>query len=168
MLVIALIIIGIILRIALHAPNFTPVAAIALFGGMYLSKKYALLIPLVLMMLSDVFVGMHNVVIFTWGGFVLTALIGLEVRKHKGVLPILSGSLASSLAFYIVSNFGVWLMGWYPRTFQGLLDCYIMGLPFIRNFVFATLLYTFIFVGIYELAARFIKAKNLTKALLTI
>jgi hypothetical protein len=168
MLAMSLIIIGIVLRIAPHAPNFTPVAAIALFSGIYLNKKYAFLIPLALMVLSDMFVGMHNVVIFTWGGFLLTTLIGAWVKKHKGLLPILSGSLASSLVFYIVSNFGVWLMGWYPKTLKGLIDCYIMGLPFIRNFVFATILYTFIFVGIYELVARWVKEKNLAKALLTI
>ncbi|MCX5711868.1 MAG: hypothetical protein NTY47_02210, partial [Candidatus Omnitrophica bacterium] len=60
MLALSLIITGILLRFAPHAPNFTPVAAIALFGGAYLNRKYALIVPLVLMVVSDLFLGMHS------------------------------------------------------------------------------------------------------------
>ncbi len=167
MLAISLIVVGILLRFAPHAPNFTPVAAIAIFGGAYLNKKYAILVPLALMAASDVFLGVHNVMLFTWGGFVLSALLGLWVKKNKSASRILSASFASALLFYIVSNFGVWLMGWYPPTLDGLIRCYILGLPFLRNFTAATLLYTAVFFTAYELVARLVKDTKLAKVLLT-
>ena len=166
MLAISLILIGILLRFLPHAPNFTPVAAIALFGGVYLRKRYAVILPLALMMISDVFIGMHNVVLFTWGGFVLTALMGFTLRKHKTILGTASMSLASSVLFYFVSNFGVWFMGWYPPTPKGLLDCYIMALPFLRNFTIATVIYSAVFFGAYELIAAWVRNKKLAKVLL--
>lgn len=166
MLALSLIIIGILLRFAPHAPNFTPVAAIALFGGAYLGKKQAIIVPLVLMAVSDLFIGVHNVVFFTWGAFALTGLIGIWLRKHKNVYGVVGASLASSLLFYVVSNFGVWLMGWYSHTFQGLVNCYVLALPFLRNFTVATLLYSALFIVAYEVIARLVKGTKLAKVLL--
>ncbi len=167
MLAIILIGMGILLRFMPHAPNFTPVAAIAIFSGAYLNKKYALFVPLVLMVLSDVVIGMHNVVIFTWGGFFLITFLGLWLKKHKNILGIVSVSCISSLLFYVVSNFGVWLMGWYPHDLKGLINCYVLALPFLRNFTLATVIYAAVFVGAYELIARFIKDTKLSRVLLT-
>ena len=167
MLAISLIICGILLRFAGHTPNFTPVAAIALFSGVYLSKKYAFIVPLALMIVSDIFLGMHNVVIFTWGGFALATALGLWLKNRKSVLGIAVASVASSVLFYLISNFGVWLMGWYPRTLVGLLDCYIMAVPFLRNFTLATLIYSGAFFGLYELVARLVKGTRLSSVLLT-
>jgi hypothetical protein len=167
MLALSLIIIGILLRFVPHAPNFTPVAAIALFGGAYLKRSHALIVPLLLMMTSDLFIGMHNVVLFTWGGFALITLLGPWMKKHRNTFGIILTSLASSLLFYMVSNFGVWVMGWYPHNLKGLLDCYIMALPFLRNFTLATLLYSALFVAAYELIAIAVKDKKLAKVLLT-
>jgi hypothetical protein len=166
MLALSLIVIGILLRFAPHAPNFTPIAAIALFSGTYLNKKYALAIPLILMITSDIFIGMHNVILFTWGGFILITLLGLWIKKHKNTLTVISMSLASSILFYIVSNFGVWLMGWYPSNLKGLIDCYIMAVPFLRSFTLATILYTTVFFGVYELIARWVRDTKYSRVLL--
>jgi len=167
MVALSLIIIGILLRFTPHLPNFTPVAAIALFSGAYLNKKYALVIPLVLMMLSDLFIGMHNVIFFTWGSFILITLLGLWLKKRKSIFGAISMSLGSSLIFYLVSNFGVWLMGWYPHDLTGLINCYVMALPFLRNFTLATILYTAVFFSVYELIARLVKDKKYSRVLLT-
>jgi hypothetical protein len=167
MLALSLIVIGILLRLAPHAPNFSPVAAIALFGGAYLNKRRALAIPLFLMIISDFLIGFHNVVIFTWGSFILITLLGFWIKKQKNIFRIISMSLVSSFVFYIVSNFGVWLMGWYPHNLKGLISCYIMALPFLRNFTLATLFYAAVFFGIYELVARLVKDTKLSKVLLT-
>ena len=157
MLALILILSGILLRFAPHAPNFTPVAAIALFSGAYLNKKYSLLVPLLLMIISDLLIGIHNVVVFTWGGFILITFLGFWIKKHKNIFGIISTSLVSSFLFYVVSNFGVWVMGWYPHTLSGLINCYIMAIPFLRNFTLSTLLYTAVFFGAYELVARLVK-----------
>jgi ABC-type proline/glycine betaine transport system permease subunit len=166
MLAISLIIIGILLRFIPHTANFTPVAAIALFAGVYLNKKQALIVPLLLMVISDIFLGMHNVAIFTWGSFVLVTLIGCWAKNHKTFKGIVSSAVVSSLLFYVITNFGVWAMGWYPQTAKGLLDCYILGLPFLRNFGAATLLYTVVFFSAYELIARRVRDTKLAKVLL--
>ena len=166
MLAISLIIVGILLRFVTHTANFTPVAAIALFAGVYLNKKQALIVPLLLMVISDIFLGMHNVVIFTWGSFALVSLLGFWARNHKTFKGIISTSIVSSLLFYVITNFGVWVMGWYPQTAKGLLDCYILGLPFLRTFTIATLSYTVVFFGAYEFIARRVRDSKLAKVLL--
>lgn len=166
MLAISLIIIGILLRFIPHTANFTPVAAIALFAGAYLNRKQALIVPLLLMIISDIFLGMHNVVIFTWGSFVLVTFLGGLAKKHKTISGIVSTSLVSSFLFYLITNFGVWVMGWYPQNLKGLMDCYILGLPFLRTFTVSTLLYSVVFFGIYEFIARRVANTELAKVLL--
>jgi hypothetical protein len=166
MLAISLVLVGILLRFIPHSANFTPVAAIALFAGVYLNKKQAFIVPLLLMVTSDIFLGMHNLVIFTWGSFVLVTLIGFWAKKHKTFKGIVSSSLVSSLLFYVITNFGVWAMGWYPQDLKGLFDCYILGLPFLRNFGVATFLYTIVFFSAYELIARRVRDTKLAKVLL--
>jgi ABC-type proline/glycine betaine transport system permease subunit len=166
MLAISLIIIGILLRFIPHTANFTPVAAIAIFAGVYLNKKQALIVPLLLMVISDIFLGMHNVALFTWGSFILVTLLGMWAKNHKTARGIISTSIVSSVVFYLITNFGVWAMGWYPLTAKGLLDCYILGLPFLRNFGVATLAYTAVFFGAYEFIARRVRDTKLAKVLL--
>jgi len=166
MLALSLIIIGILFRFVPHAANFTPVAAIAIFAGVYLNKKQALIVPLILMVVSDMFLGMHNVVFFTWGSFALVVLLGFWAKNHKTFLGIVSTTVASSVLFYVITNFGVWAMGWYPQTAKGLLDCYILGLPFLRVFSVATLVYTVVFFGAYELIAAKVRNTKLAKVLL--
>jgi len=167
MLALSLILVGILIRFAPHAPNFTPVAAIALFSGAYLNKKYAILVPLVLMIASDLVIGLHDVVLFTWGGFILATLLGMAIHHKKSAGRIISFSLLSSLLFYLVSNFGVWMAGWYSRDLRGLMQCYMMGLPFLRNFTIATLSYTAVLFGSYEIIAHYVKDTKLAKVLLT-
>jgi ABC-type proline/glycine betaine transport system permease subunit len=166
MLTISLIIIGILLRFIPHTANFTPVAAIAIFAGVYLNKKQALIVPLLLMVLSDIFLGMHNVVIFTWGSFILVTFLGVWAKNHKTVKAIASTAIVSSVLFYLITNFGVWAMGWYPQTAKGLLDCYLLGLPFLRTFTVATFVYTIVFFGAYEFIASKVRNTKLAKVLL--
>jgi hypothetical protein len=165
MLALSLIVIGILLRFAPHAPNFTPVAAIALFGGAYLNKKQSMLVPLCLMVISDLFLGLHNTVFFTWGSFALIAVLGFAINKKPGALRIGAMSLLSSSLFYVITNFGVWLLGWYPHTIKGLIDCFILALPFWRDFTVATVIYSTAFFGAYELIAQRVENTKLAKAL---
>jgi len=168
MLALILMMFGILFRIIPHAPNFTPVAAIALFGASFLpNRRQALIMPLALIVTSDLFLGLHDIVIFTWGSVVLVSLIGLGLRRSPKTTTVLFGSLASSVVFYLVTNFGVWAAGWYPPTPQGLLECYVAGIPFFRNFLAGTLVYSAAFFGTFALAARAIRRTSLAKALLT-
>lgn len=162
-----LILIGVALRFLPHIPNVTPVAAIALFSGVYISdKKLSVIIPLTLMVTSDLFLGFHDAVVFTWGSVVLISLIGVALRKSSGMTKILAGSLLSSLVFFVVTNFGVWLVGWYPQNMQGLSSCFIAAIPFFRYFLSGTLIYSAVFFGSFALAEKWAKGTRLETALL--
>lgn len=167
MLAFILIVLGIFSRLISNIPNFTPVMAIALFSGVYLNKKYAIFIPLVLMMISDLIIGLHDVIIFTWGSFLLMGLIGRWLKNHKNIYTVIGASIFSSVLFFIITNFGVWLVGqWYPRTITGLIRCYAMAIPFFRVNLLSTLLFTVVLFGIYEIAKITIKSERLSKILL--
>jgi hypothetical protein len=168
MLAIILIILGIFLRFIPHIPNVNPVAAIALFGAAYLpNKKLAILVPLTLMIASDLVLGLHDIIFYTWGATLLISLIGLALKNSKKTSVILTGSLASSVAFFIVTNFGVWAAGWYPHTLNGLSQCFMAGIPFFRNFLASTVVYSSLLFGAYELSARLVRKTRFAGALLT-
>lgn len=148
-LIIAIIMLAAVLtRLVPHLPNFTPVTAIALFGGLYISNKIlAYGLPLIIMFISDIFLGFSSITLFVYSGFMLVTLIG-TLRKKPNILTIFMGSLS----FFIVTNFGVWLLG-YPKTWTGLVECYTLALPFFRN----SLLGDFFYSGVMIIGFNFIQ-----------
>jgi hypothetical protein len=156
---------GLLTRFMPHEPNFTPVLALALFGGVYLKRSHALLLPLALMMMSDIVLGLHPVIAFTWGSIFLISCIGLWVRKSQSITHVAAGSLASAFLFFVVTNFGCWL-AYYPHTWEGFVSCYTLAVPFFRGTLVSTLLYTVILFGGYELLASQIKKTRLAFVLL--
>ncbi len=146
-----MIISGVVARLLPHLPNFTPIAATALFGGVYLKKRYALIIPLAAMFISDIFIGFHSMMPYVYGSFVLTGLIGMWLRTHKNVQNVAAGALISSILFFLITNFGVWAGGMYARDLSGLLESYVMAIPFFKNTILGDLFYTGAFFGAYEL-----------------
>jgi hypothetical protein len=151
----ALIVAGVLLRLVPHTANFAPVGAIALFGGVVLAPRLAIVLPLAVMAISDLVLGLHGTVLFTWCGFVLVGLFGMMLRNSRNRLRIPVGAIGSALIFYIVSNFGVWVEGvLYTRTLQGLLDCYSAGLPFLKVSLVADLAFSAALFGAYEFAGR--------------
>jgi len=142
-------------RLLPHPPNFTPLVAMALAGGVYLDRRFAFFVPVVAMLLSDLVIGFHATMLFVYGSFVLVVIVGIWLRSHKKPLPILAGALVSSLMFFVITNFGVWIApnGMYPGTLDGLIACYVAALPFLRNTVFGALAYTGVLFGLFELAA---------------
>ena len=168
MLALILITFGILLRFIPHIPNVSPVAAIALFGAAYLpTKRLVLIVPLALMIVSDLFIGLHDIIVFTWGSTLLISILALSFKKTNKPMTILAGSLTGSVAFFVITNFGVWASGWYPHTITGLQECFIAGIPFFRNFLASTLVYSSVLFGIYELSAKLVKNTRFSRALLT-
>jgi len=142
-------------RLLPHPANIAPITGMALFGGLYLDKRYALIVPLIALFISDIFIGFHDTMLFVYGSFLLTGAIGLITRPYRSFKTILLAALASSLLFFIITNFGVWMVsGMYPKTFDGLLQSYYFALPFFRNTIFGDLLYTGLFIGSYEILLR--------------
>jgi Family of unknown function (DUF6580) len=150
----ALIVTGISLRMLPHAANFAPVGAIALFAGATLGKRTALWLPVAIMVLSDIILGLYPSVWFTWGAFALIAWYGQLFRNRSNWPRVPLGAIGSALIFFTVSNFGVWTEGrLYPLTWSGLMDCYAMAIPFLRNTFLSDLSYSVILFGLYAYLA---------------
>lgn len=153
---IGLIIIAVLLRVLPHPANFAPVGAVALFAGVYLKKSYAIWLPLAIMIISDLFIGLHSVVAFTWGSFVLIGLIGLWIRERKTVPNVVFGTLTGSFLFFFITNFGVWgFAPLYAKTWSGLMQCYVMAIPFFRNTLLSDLFFVGVLFGAYEVSTYF-------------
>lgn len=149
----AFIFIGAIFRFLPHPPNFSPIAAIALFGGVYLSRKIALILPLLAMVISDLFLGFYSwkLMAVVYLSFLIYVLLGFKLKKNKKWYTVLGYSFSGAMIFYLLTNLAVWaFMGWYPKTLSGLIQCYVMAIPFFKNTLFGDLFYTGLFFGIYE------------------
>jgi hypothetical protein len=136
----------------------TPLTAIALFGGTYLGKGWSVALPLLTVALSDLVIGLHDVVVFTWASVALTGLLGWWIRTRPSVRRMVTASLLGSTIFFAVTNFGVWLFGdggtMYPKTVAGIAQCYIAAVPFYRNALLGDLIYTSAIFGLYAWASR--------------
>jgi hypothetical protein len=153
--IIAFMLIAVLFRLLPHLPNFTPITAIALFGGLYFSNKtMAYLVPLVIMALSDLFLGFHSISFVVYAAFIVVSFIGTQTKK-----PSVFTILLSSISFFIITNFGVWLIG-YPKTWSGLVECYTLALPFFRNSLLGDLFYS----GVMILGFNAVRKKYLNLA----
>jgi len=142
---------GILMRLMPHLPNFTPLAAMALFCGVYCRKSYGWFIVLAMYIISDLIIGLHNTIIFTWGSLLLIYFLGLKLASKKSAGMVVFSTLSASIVFFLITNFGVWLMGWYPHTVDGLVQCFVNALPFFRTSVFANLAYGLVLFAVCEL-----------------
>lgn len=153
-----IILLAALLRLVPHLPNFTPIGAMALFGGMYLDKKYAFILPLIALFISDLIIGFHSTMPFVYGSFMLSSVIGIWIRKNQSGKRTVFGILLSSVLFFVITNFGVWLVsGLYEKSPRGLIETFVMALPFFRNTIFGDLLYTTAFIMLYELYQAFMR-----------
>ncbi|MGA7160710.1 MAG: DUF6580 family putative transport protein [Bacteroidota bacterium] len=147
-----LVVIAAFSRLLPHPANFTAIAAIALFGGVYLEKRYAFVVPILAMLVSDYFIGFYSGMYWVYGSFVLIGLIGLWLRNHKKPLYVLGGTFASSILFFVVTNFGVWMPPgtMYAPTWGGLIECYVAAIPFFRNTVSGDIFFVAVMFTAYE------------------
>jgi len=155
LVIILFIAVAAIFRLLPHLPNATPITAMALFSGVYFNnKKYAFIIPLLAMFLSDLFLGFSMITLFVYAAFILVGYIGITSKKMN-----IKTILISSISFFIITNFGVWLIG-YPKTLNGLLECYTLAIPFFRN----SLIGDFFFAGVMYYGFEFVSNKYLKTA----
>ena len=144
-------------RLLPHLPNFTPLAAIALLGGASFSNKgLAFFVPLAALFLSDCVIGFHGGMAFVYGAFALTVCLGFLLRRRRrSALAIFTASIASSCAFYLITDFGVWSMDdMYAKTWTGLMECYTAAIPFFRNELLGDLCYSALLFGGLALAEK--------------
>jgi hypothetical protein len=155
-------------RLIPHYPNFTALGAVALFGGAYLSRKWAFIVPIVALFVSDLFLNnliyarqfpevYDGFVLFTPGGlsiyiaFAAVVIIGMIALRKVNVRSVLGTSVLAAVVFFLVTNFAVWAgTGIFPKNATGLMACYAAGIPFFWNTMLGNLFFGSILFGIYE------------------
>jgi len=148
------------LRILPHPPNVSPVAAMALFGGVYFSdKRVAFLVPFLALLLSDMLLGLHDTMLYVYGGFALTVVIGFWIRKNMNAGRIALAAVSASILFFVITNFGAWLTsGLYPMTVDGLMQAYVAAIPFFQNSLLGNLVFSALLFGGFAMLQRNISA----------
>ena len=133
-----------------HPPNFTSLIALSFYIPVIMGLKF---IPVLIFcfFVTDYFIGFHSITFFTWGSILIIGLISQYFKKN--IYVRLLGALSASLVFYLFSNFGVWSLGSYSYTFDGLILCYIAAIPFYTNTLLSTIIYSVIIesiIGFYK------------------
>ena len=160
---ISLILILAFARLIPHPPNFTPIIAVALISGYFFKNiNLSLLILLVAMLLSDLFIGFYENMIFVYASLLLITFVFHKISKKINFKNLFIYCFAGSLIFFIVSNFGVWALGSpgvhdiaYEKSLSGLIQCYILAIPFFGNTFLSTVIFSYPAIFIYRsLATR--------------
>ncbi len=147
---------GALLRLVPHWPNFTPIAAMALFGGAYIKKKHlAFLVPIAALLISDLFLGFHKWMIAVYVSFALVVGIGMLLRNRVRTGSVLLATVSASLLFFLITNFAVWIGSpFYPQNMAGLLESYTLAIPFLNNGIMGDLFFSTVFFGGFYLVQR--------------
>ena len=135
-----------------HPPNFTSLIALSFYVPLFLGKRF---IPalLICFIITDIFIGFHTIVVFTWGSVIIISLTSYIFQKN--IYMRIIGAVCGSLVFYIISNFGVWSLGSYGYSFDGLLICYIAAIPFYSNTLISTILYSVLIEAVNTVYKRY-------------
>ena len=140
--------IGIFFALALsrfipHPPNFTSLIALSFYVPAFLGRKY-ILVLISSFFITDLFIGFHSTMLFTWGSVLIIGLFSNFFLKN--IVSRISGALLGAIVFFIVTNFGVWVIsGMYAFNLNGLLSAYMLGLPFFGFSALSTLLFSALF-----------------------
>lgn len=154
-----LVIAGSLGRLIPHAPNATPMTAIGLVAGAALGGRFALVLPLSIMAVTDLLIGTYEprVMIAVYVCFLFPVLLGyLGLRGNRNPFRVALSATISSAIFFVVTNFAVWYgSGWYPQNSDGLWECYLAALPFFRNMLAADLVWSAaLFTGLAFVESR--------------
>mgnify|MGYP003346798562 CR=1 FL=1 len=137
-------------RVIPHPPNFTPIITSAVFVPWLFGRNaWAIGVSMLGLFIGDLVWGFHPYMLYTYASLILAGLVTVQVR-HLPTLAVLGSTI-----FFLVTNLGVWLSGYYGYTLQGLWTCYVMAIPFFANTLASTLVYTLVFWVLYKLVAHF-------------
>lgn len=156
-LALGLIMIGVLSRLIPHPPNVTAVVGVSLLGAYAIRSPWlAALVPVAVMALADVVLGWHGSALFTYAGMLAGALIGRGLLQRLSVVRLGGAAFLASLAFFLVSNIGVYLGGYYGFGIDGLIACYVAAIPFWGLSLIGDLGSTAILFGLFVLARRYV------------
>lgn len=156
-----LIAIAVAYRLFPHPANFTAITAVALFAGTILPRRYALAVPLIAIVVSDVFIGLHSLFLVTWATLVVVTWLSHQYLRNISSLRVMSASVGASALFFLTSNFAVWVEGrLYDHTWSGFVTCFYNALPFFRSSLLGDLLFSGILFGSYALIHKLASTKH--------
>jgi Family of unknown function (DUF6580) len=171
--ILCLVVIGVAARLLPHMPNFAPITATALFSGAYMSRRLSLLVPTIVMLVSDYvllyvspYSGVHfnqvympqalwhSALPYIYGSFAISAMVGWLLKKERSPFMLAGAALFCSLQFFAITNAAVWIEGAYDRGLNGLRQSYVAGIPFFKGTALGDLVYTFTFFAGFEALRR--------------
>ena len=148
-ILVSFVLIAALTRLIPHPPNFAPITAMSLFAGAYFTRKHlAYLVPTLAMLISDLFLGFYTISIFVYLSFALITWLGQQKNKVTPKLVLLG-----SISFFIISNFGVWLL-YYPKTIEGLTACFTLAIPFFATSLLGDIIYSIVLVYGFSQASK--------------
>ena len=155
---ISLILILAFARLIPHPPNFTPIIAVAIVSGYFFKNiNLSLLTLLVAMLISDLFIGFYENVIFVYASLLLITFVFHKISKKINFKNLFIYGFAGSIVFFVISNFGVWALGSpgvydvaYDKNLSGLIECYILAIPFFGNTFLSTLIFAYPAIFFYK------------------
>ena len=161
---ISLILIISLSRIIPHPYNFTPLLAVGIFSGFYFRQFIVgLFVTIFAMFIGDLYLGFHNTMIFTYLALIVPVALGIFIKRFKFIEVVVTG-LISSIGFFLITNFGAWLtLDMYEKNLSGLINSYILAIPFFHNTLISTFLYLLLLKVLFEF---FINKKKATKTLI--
>ncbi len=135
--------------------NFTPVEAIALFGGAYFSdRRLAFIVPLTAMFVADLMIGLHPLIPVVYACIAASVLLGFGMRGKVTALRVIGYGVVGSLMFFAVMSFVEWLIGDTAYCRAGLVSCYVAAIPFLKSWMAGTLVWSTLLFGGFELMRR--------------
>ena len=135
--------------------NFTPVEAIALFGGAYFAdRRLAFIAPLAAMFIADLVIGVHWLIPVVYGCIAASVWLGFVLRNHVSVARVVACGISGSLLFFVVISFVQWMLGDTDYCRAGIVSCYAAALPFLKNSIAGTLVWSAVLFGGFELLKR--------------
>ena len=137
-----------------HPPNFTSLLALSFYIPALLGIRYlpALIVSFAL---TDLFIGFHGTALFTWGSVLFIGFLSKYFIKN--IISRITGALVGACIFYVITNFGVWSLGIYGYTIDGLITCYILAIPFFAYSLISTFIFSSIIEGVYKIQNKKIK-----------
>ena len=139
-----------------HPPNFTALIALGFYIPVFFGLRFVPIVA-ICFAVTDIFIGFHSTTLFTWGSILFIGYISKFFFKS---IPLrIIGALSGALAFFIITNFGVWVSGGYEKNLYGLIMCYTLAIPFFTYTLLSTLLYSFL-IEVINSIYSFNKLKN--------
>ncbi len=137
-----------ITRFIPHPPNFTSLIALSFYVPAFFGLR-SLPIVLASFAVTDLFIGLHSTIFFTWGSVLAIGLFSKYLSKT--FVNRILGSIIGALMFYLITNYGVWFLGMYPSDLSGLVQSYVMGIPFFGYSLISTLIFGLLIEAIFKI-----------------